>query len=69
MFKLPAASMSIGMIIAIAGQATGQVPSGTKVEHLIVSSRRALASLSALINQCGVGTPRKVLSHLSFMRV
>ena len=34
MFKLPAVSMSIGMIIAIAGQATGQVPSGTKVGTL-----------------------------------
>ena len=34
MFKLPAASMSIGMIIAIAGQATGEVPSGTKVGTL-----------------------------------
>ena len=34
MFKLPAVSMSIGMIIAIAAQATGQVPSGTKVGTL-----------------------------------
>ena len=34
MFKLPVVSMSIGMMIAIATQAAGQVPSGTKVGTL-----------------------------------
>ena len=35
MSKLPAVSMSMGMIIALATQATGQIPSGTKVGALI----------------------------------
>jgi hypothetical protein len=34
MFKLPLTSMSMGMILAIATQAVGQVPSGTKVGTL-----------------------------------
>ena len=34
MSKLPAVSMSMGMIIALATQATGQIPSGTKVGTL-----------------------------------